>query len=345
MTFKHPFVLLLIPILILLFVWLRRRGGEPAFIFPTDYIISELKGSFKAWASSKTVYIKLAALVLLVIAFASPQVADESIKRKEGIGVMLAIDCSSTMLAEDLQMGATGLLDVFEDPAAGKVKRLNRLDAVKEAARAFVIATPEDMTGIVAFAAYAYVLCPPTFDHEWVLKSIDRLSVGMIKDATALGSGILAGANALSAVKAKSKVLILLTDGNSNYGKVPPLIAAKTARTLGVKIYAIGIAGKAQALYPTKDREGRKTYKYVEIPFNEAGMRKIAEITGGEYYQVTNLQSLEDSYAAIYRLEKSLLEERQRENGRDIFYVFLYWALGLILIDIIMSNTYLRRIP
>jgi len=212
MIFKHPLVLTVIPLVAIWFVWLRRKRSEPAFIFPTDNIIRLLRGSLRTWAAGKIMYLRLAALILILIALARPQADDESMKRREGIAVMLSIDCSSTMLAEDLQLGPSGLVAFFEDPAAKKVKRLNRIDAVKEAAREFVKAGPNNMNGVVAFAAYAYVVCPPTFDQEWVLSSIDRIKVGMIKDATAIGSGILAGMKSLSTVKAKSRVIILLTD-------------------------------------------------------------------------------------------------------------------------------------
>ncbi len=345
MIFKHPLVLAAIPIVAIWFMWLRRKHSEPAFIFPTDDAIKILRASPKTWAAGEVAYLRLAALILIVIALARPQSSDESMRRRDGIAVMLSIDCSSTMLAEDLQLGPSGLVAFFEDPAAKKMKRLDRIDAVKEVAKEFIKAGPNNMNGVVAFAAYAYVMCPPTFDQEWILSSIDRIKVGMIKDATAIGSGILAGVNSLSTVKAKSKVLILLTDGNSNYGKVPPVVAAKTAKSLGVKIHTIAIISEGQTLYPTKDAQGRKTYEYVNIASDEAMMRKIAEITGGTYYRVTSLSSLKESYADIDKLEKTLLEQREREDAEDIFPVFLFWALFALLADIVLSNTYLRRIP
>ncbi len=345
MMFKHPLVLAAIPLMAIWYMWLRIKRSEPAFIFPTDDVIRLLRGSPRTWAAGKVAYLRLAALILILIALARPQANDELMKRRDGIAVMLSIDCSSTMLAEDLQLGPSGLVAFFEDPAAKKVKRLNRIDAVKEVAREFVRAGPNNMNGVVAFAAYAYVICPLTFDQEWVLSSIDRIKVGIIKDATAIGSGILAGVNSLSTVKAKSKVIILLTDGNNNYGKIPPIVAAKTAKSLGVKIYTIGIVSEGQTLYPTKDEQGRKAYEYVSIALDGAMLRKIAELTGGTYYRVTSLKSLKESYADIDKLEKTLLEQREMEDAEDVFPAFLYWALFALLADIALSNTYLRRIP
>jgi len=345
MIFKDPLVLAIVPIILIWFIWLRSRRFEPAFTSPADDSVRFFGRSLRAWLAGKTDYLRLAALILIVIALARPQAADDLTKRKEGIAIMLSIDCSSTMLAEDLGLGKYGLLEFFEDTGAKKEERLNRIDAVKQVAREFVKAQPNSMLGVVAFAAYAYVLCPPTFDQEWVLSSIDYLKMGMIKDATALGSGILAGVNSLSQVKAKSKVIILLTDGNSNYGKVPPLVAAKTARSLGIKIYTIGIAGKKSALYPKKDAQGRKSYEYVNIEMDEEALRKIAEVTGGVYYRVETISGLKESYADIDKLEKSLMERREREDADERFAGFLAWAAFILLLDVILSNTYLRKIP
>ena len=345
MIFKDPLVLAIVPVILIWFMWLRRRRSGPSFISCADDSVRFFGRSLKAWLAGKTDYLRLAALILIVIALARPQAADDLTKRKEGIAMMLSIDCSSTMLAEDLSLGKTGLLEFFEDAEAKRGERLNRIDAVKQVAKGFVKAQPNNMIGVVAFAAYAYVLCPPTFDQEWALSSIDYLKTGMIKDATAVGSGILAGVNSLSQVKAKSKAIVLLTDGNNNYGKVPPLVAAKTAKSLGIKIYTIGIAGKKNALYPKKDAQGRKSYEYVSIAMDEEALRKIAEITGGVYYRVETIGGLKESYADIDKLEKSQMERREREEAEERFAKFLAWAVFLLLLDIILSNTYLRKIP
>ena len=345
MIFKHPLVLAAIPLVIIWFIWLKRKRVDPAFSFPADDAVRPLGGSLRAWTAGKTSYLRLAALVLMIVAVARPQAGEDEMKRREGIAVILSIDCSSTMLAEDLQLGPSGLVEVFEDAAAKKEKRLNRLDAVKSVAMEFAKATPNNMTGVVAFAAYAYVVCPPTLDSGWILSSVGRLRVGMIKDATAIGSGILAGVNSLSTVKAKSKIIVLLTDGNNNYGKIPPLVAAKTAKTMGVKIYTVGIVSKGQALYPMEDEQGRRKYEYVTIDIDEGVLRKIAEITGGAYYRVSSLNDLKESYADIDKLEKTLLQQREREEGEDLFPVFLGWALIALLSDIVLGSTFLRRIP
>jgi Ca-activated chloride channel family protein len=168
----------------------------------------------------------------------------------------------------------------------------------------------------------------------------------MIKDATAIGSGILAGVDSLDKVKAKSKVVILLTDGNNNYGKVPPLVAARTAKALGVKIYTVGVVTKGHgALYPVREENGKKVYDYVGIEMDENTLKDIAEITGGRYYRVNSLAALEESYRDIGALERSLLREEAEEEGQDVYAVFLSWALALLLAEIALGATLLRKIP
>jgi Ca-activated chloride channel family protein len=274
---------------------------------------------------------------------ARPQVAEETSARREGIAIMLVIDCSSTMLAEDLQLGSLGLVKLVEE--AGPQRRLNRLDAVKKVARAFIDGRDNDMIGIVAFAAQAYIICPPTFDREWLANNLSRIRIGMIKDATAIGSGILSGLSALRSVKARSKVMVLLTDGINNFGEVPPLVAAKTARAMGVKIYTIGIASKGLSPYPAKDAYGNKTYKNVKIDIDEDMLRNMADITGGSYYKATDLSALKKSYDDIDRLEKGDLEQSAYEEYKDIFSIFLRLALLCLAVDILLGNTLLRKIP
>jgi Ca-activated chloride channel family protein len=346
MTFKYPLMLAAAPLVLLWFFNARKKRAGSSFLFPSDDIIKGLGGSLRAWLADRAVYLRLAAVLLVIAALARPQVAAESTKRGEGIAIMLSIDCSSTMLAEDLQLPPSGLLPVFEDPGAKAEKRLSRLDNVKEVARSFVRADRNDMIGLVAFAGYAYVLCPPTFDRDWLMKSIGRVKVGMIKDATAIGSGILAGVDSLDKVKAKSKVVILLTDGNNNYGKVPPLVAARTAKALGVKIYTVGVVTKGHgALYPVREENGKKVYDYVGIEMDENTLKDIAEITGGRYYRVNSLAALEESYRDIGALERSLLREEAEEEGQDVYAVFLSWALALLLAEIALGATLLRKIP
>jgi len=247
------------------------------------------------------------------------------------------------MLAEDLQLGPLGLVELVR--TSDDSKRLNRIDAVREVAKDFIKTRTNDMIGIVAFAAQAYVVCPLTFDREWLLTSLKRVKVGLIKDATAIGSGIMSSLNSLKGINARSKIIILLTDGINNFGEVPPLVAAKVARSLGIKIYTIGIASRGQTPFPTKDIYGRKVYENVRIDIDEDVLKKIANLTGGNYYRVSDIKSLKDSYADIDKLEKIELEATPYEEYKDIFPVFLTWGLIFLILEIVLSNTYLRKIP
>lgn len=343
MIFRNPVFLILIPVFFIILFLVRKVYPERAILFPTGDIVKSLKGSARTWFSRKLIYLRAAAVILAILALARPQLAGSEHFRKEGIAMMLTIDCSSTMLAEDMQLGALGLAPLVQTER--EKKPLNRLEAVKEVAYDFIRSRPDDMIGLVAFAAQAYVMCPPTFDKQWLERSLGRVRVGMIRDATAIGSAILSSLESLKGINAQSKVVILLTDGINNFGEVPPLIAAKAARATGVKIYTIGISSRGQTPYPVTDKYGKKTYKNAQIDIDEKTLKEIANITGGNYYSVNDMRSLKKSYTDIGRLEKTAFEENAYEERKDLFAGFLGWALALLVLEIILSNTYFRKIP
>ena len=339
MIFRNPLVLGIIPLFLLFFFFLRGKYPEKAFLFSSGETIKGFRSSIKLWLARKLIYVRVICIVLFIIALARPQMGGESKVRKEGIAIILCIDTSSTMLAEDLELSPTGLSKLRD--SGGK----NRIDAVREVAEEFIKARKDDLVGIVAFAAHAYVVCPPTFDKNWLLNSLERVQVGLIKDATAIGSGILSSLNSLRDIDARSKVIVLLTDGINNFGNVPPLVAAKAARTMGVKIYTVGIASKGRTPFPAKDIYGHKTYKDVRIDIDEDVLKEIANLTGGEYYRVSDMRSLEESYKDIDVLETVELDETPYEEKKDMFQLFLLIGLAFLLIEIVLSNTFLRRIP
>ncbi|MCX5680552.1 MAG: VWA domain-containing protein [Candidatus Omnitrophica bacterium] len=343
MTFQDPLFFLIVAAFIVLYIVLRFIYPEKSYIFPTLEIVKPINGTFKAWGARNIVFLKIAAVIFIGIALARPQIPDEERSEREGIAIMIAIDCSSTMLAEDLQLGPMGLVRLVEESQSST--RLNRIEAVKDMAAEFIEARRDDILGIVAFAAGAYVICPPTYDHQWLLGSLKRIRVGIIKDGTAIGSGILSCLDALKEVKAKSKVIILLTDGINNFGEVPPAVAAKAARALGVKIYAIGIASKGQTPFPVKDVTGKRAYNNVRIDIDESALRKIANITGGIYYRAVDTSSLNASYRDIDKLEKVTLKDSAAANNHDIFDIIASAALFILLIEIVLGNTYFRKIP
>lgn len=343
MIFCNAWVLWLLAAFLIFFPYAKKRGTSSAFVFPSGETVKGFRNSFKARLAGKMPYVRAACVVLVILALARPQVSRETHVKKEGLAMVMAIDCSSTMVAEGVDLGFSDLAG--RSGSAKRPKSLKRIDAVKEVAKDFVKSRTDDLIGVVAFAAEAYIASPLTFDHEWLIRSMDRINVGMIKDGTAIGSGILSSVTALKDVKAKSKVIILLTDGINNFGSVPPLVAAKAARVMGIKIYTIGIGPKGSGLIAADDGSGRKVYKEFRVELDEKELRGIADTTGGMYFRASDMNSLRESYKNIDRLERTGIEEKGFEEYADVFQYFLFAALALLLLDILLGNTVLRKIP
>ena len=346
LIFKDPWMLLVIPLAAIVLVFLCAGRRHDGFVFPTDKVVGSFKTNLKLWLVGKTVYVRAAVIILVVLAMARPQAPREDVIKKEGIAVMMAIDVSSTMVADDIEFG-------FDEMARrgivlGKntnARRMKRIDAAKEVARDFIEHRPDDLIGLVAFASEAFVACPLTFDKEWLMESLERVQIGMIKDGTAIGSAILAGMNSLKNIGTKTRIIILLTDGINNSGRVPAPVAAEAARTLGIKIYTIGIASEGEGFQRAEDGSGRKVYKRMKIDIDEKALKEISRTTGGEYFRAKDLESLRGSYEKIDKLERSGMEQKTYEQYVDLFQYFLITALILLFLDIVLSNTLLRRIP
>ncbi|MBF0217874.1 MAG: VWA domain-containing protein, partial [Candidatus Omnitrophica bacterium] len=277
-----------------------------------------------------------------VAAAARPEVSTETVKEKEGIAIVVAIDTSSTMVSGGINL-------TFEDlsrrPETKGKNTLKRIDAVREVARDFIKERKDDIIGIVAFASEAFIVSPVTFDHDWLMASLDRVKVGIIKDGTAIGSGIMMSLNALKEVKAKEKVIVLLSDGINNYGKISPIVAAKAARALGIKIYTVGLVSGGDGLVALADGSGRKRLSGGNIGIDEKERKEISASTGGIYFRAKDLASLRESYSEINRLEVSGIEMKSYEERVDIFGFFLIPALIVIVLEIFLSNTFFRRLP
>jgi Ca-activated chloride channel family protein len=254
----------------------------------------------------------------------------ESSIETEGVDIVLAVDVSTTMLAEDFEAG---------------VSRKSRVDAVKDVVREFISNRREDRIGIVAFAARAYTVSPLTLDYGWLLQNLERVKVGLIEDGTAIGSGISTALNRLKDTKAKSKVVILLTDGRNNAGKISPLTAAEAAAVLNIKVYTIGAGTKGFAPFPAKDMFGNKVYQQVKIEIDEELLKQIAGKTHAKYFRATDTKSLRDIYMEINKLEKSHIEEKGYVEYKELFHLFLIPGLALLFLEIVLNNTVLRRIP
>jgi Ca-activated chloride channel family protein len=275
--------------------------------------------------------LRLAALMLLVLALARPQSGASATKvRREGVDVVLAVDVSGSMLAEDFTLEG---------------RRASRLDVVKSVVREFVAARAQDRVGLVLFAARPYTQCPLTLDHGWLRQNLDRAEVGMIEDGTAVGSGLATAVARLRASTAPSKFVVLLTDGQSNAGRITPQTAAEAAAALGVKVYTVGAGTRGLAPYPARDLFGNKVYRPMPVDIDENTLERIATTTRGRYFRATDTESLRQVYAEIDRAEKAPFEAPQFLDYTEL-YPWLVWpALGLVLLELALGETVLRKLP
>lgn len=332
MSLHNPFVLILIPVALLLFLYKQKKQvSESGFKFSSGELVGKLNGTLKLRLSQNLIYVRMLAVILLIFALARPQspVADSKIQ-SEGIDIVLAIDCSTSMLAEDFKLGG---------------QRQNRVEVVKNVVKDFIMGRKNDRIAIVAFASRAYTVCPLTLDYGWLLDNLERVKTGLIEDGTALGSGIATSLNRLKDSKAKSKVVILLTDGRNNTGKISPLTASEAARALKIKVYTIGAGSKGPVPYPVKDFFGNTVYQPIQIDIDEDTLIKIADMTGAKYFRATDTESLRKIYKEIDELEKTTIEEKGYLEYNELFNVFLILSLIFLLLDIVLSNTILRKIP
>ncbi|MEE8359857.1 MAG: VWA domain-containing protein [Candidatus Omnitrophota bacterium] len=331
MMWHNPIIIILIPLALApaIYAKMRRRGS--AFLFSSGELVKGLKPSFKVILGRNSVYIRCAALALIILALARPQfLLEESIIETEGIDIVLAVDVSTSMLAEDFKIG---------------MRRQNRLGVAKRVMEEFVGRREHDRIGLVAFAGRAYTVCPLTIDYSWLLQNLDRIETGIMEDGTAIGSGISSALNRLRNTDAKSKIIILLTDGINNAGRISPIVAAEAAEALNVKIYTVGVGTKGKAPYPMRDMFGNIVYQAVNIPIDEETLRKIAAKTGGIYFRATNTETLREIYRQIDSLEKTPIKERGYKEYKELFGIFLIYALALIILEILLNNTILRRLP
>lgn len=332
MTFGNIYALVALPIVPLLIILSRRaRRSDASVPFASLRHLSNAPVTWKVRAAHALPALRYAALVLLIIALARPviPVFDSRVKG-EGIDIVLALDVSTSMLATDLSLG--------EQPAS-------RFEVVKSVVEEFISSRRSDRIGIVVFAGRPYTLAPITWDHEWVKLRLEDAEVGMIEDGTAIGSAIVAAANRLKNSEAKSKVIILLTDGSNNAGEVQPETAAAAAAALGIKIYTIGAGTEGTAPYPVKDVFGRTVYTQVPVEIDEELLQRIAEQADGMYFRAKDARGLKEIYNRIDKMEKTPMEFNAFRQHRELYPVFIAAALVLVLAEAIASNTFLRRLP
>ena len=329
--FKTPALLLLLPFLLGLLWLFNKRQEKPAITFSAVSLVIGLNKSWRLRLSFLPFLLQAIILTLLVIALAGPQrLLSETLVNDEGIDIVLALDVSGSMAAEDFTING---------------QRLNRLEVIKSVVKDFIKERKFDQLGLIAFGARAYTICPLTLDHDWLLTNLERVKLGIVEDGTAIGSGISSSLIRLKKSKAKSKVIILLTDGMNNAGKVDPSAAAAAAQAMGVKIYTIGAGTKGLAPFPMPDFFGKKMYQQVQIDIDEQMLTQIATDTGGRYFRATDTDSLKDIYKQIDSLEKSKIEQRGFKQYEPLYGMFLTAAFMLLVIYLVLINTYFLKVP
>lgn len=330
-TFRYPavlFLLFLVPIIVLV---LFKKRSEPTFKFSSRELVEGLKPTLRTRLSKTPVFMRAAALVMIILALARPQSVLEGTKTiSEGVDMVLTLDTSTSMLAEDFTL---------------KGVRVNRFDLVREVVKEFIQKRKDDRIGMVAFAARAYTVCPLTTNYSWLIENLDRTTVGMIEDGTAIGSALASSCNRLRTSKTKSRIIILLTDGVSNAGSISPIVAAEAAKALGIKVYTICVGRKGLSPYPFRDQYNRKVYQNIPIEIDEEVLKRIASITGGKYYLATDSETLRKIYDDINKLEKSVIEHFGYKEYSELFYYFLIPGIILLLLEILLSNTIFMKVP
>jgi Ca-activated chloride channel homolog len=332
MRFAQPDLLWLLFLLAPLALLGARRGPLPAVRYPSASLLRDIgRGIRPARAGRVRGAVRLLALALLVLALARPQegVGSADIETS-GIDVVLAIDVSGSMQALDFKLD--------DQPTS-------RLDVVKSVVEEFIAGRPSDRLALVAFAGRPYLVSPLTLDHDWLVRNLERVRIGLVEDGTAIGSGIAASVNRLRDQPSKSKVVILLTDGVNNAGKVAPTTAAEAARALGVKVYTIAAGTQGEAPMPVTDQLGRQRIAMVPVEVDEATLAKVAEITGAHSYRATDADSLKRIYAEIDQLEKSTATMKRFEEYRELYTWPLVTALLLLGVEVLASEGRARRLP
>ena len=330
-SFAHPWLLLLllgIPVL----AWLKGKfGGTAAVTFSTTSMLAEIGSRQRNRAGAFLAGLSYLALALFIIALARPQLGRVTTRvQATGVDIMLVIDVSRSMLAEDFTIGNS---------------RSNRIDTVKLVTEQFIRQRPNDRIGIVAFAGRPYLVSPLTLDHDWLIRNLERLRIGLVEDGTAIGSAIASAANRLKDKEAKTKLIVLLTDGDNNAGKVQPLTAAEAAKALGIRIYTIGAGTEGEAPFPLQNAFGRTIYRNVLVKFDEKTLSGIASITNGQYFRATDTNSLRKIFSEIDKMEKTKVEVERTAQYRDLFQYVLIPGIACLLLEILLSQTVWRRLP
>lgn len=327
MKFHEPQYLWFLLILIPLIIWYvyRYRVNRTFIQVSSLRLLDKMSKSYKQYLIHSLFVLRCLAIFFIILALARPQTMN-SFRREttEGIDIMLALDISGTMLAEDLKP--------------------NRLEAAKDVAIQFAMDRPNDNIGLVVFAGESFTQCPLTIDHVALVNLFKSVEYGMIEDGTAIGLGLANAINRIKDSKAKSKVIILLTDGSNNRGDIAPITAAEIAKTYGIRVYTIGAGSKDVAPYPFQTPLGIR-YQNIPVEIDEEVLSNIATMTGGAYFRATNSKKLSAIYDEIDKMEKTKLQVTEYSSKSEDFLPFLLGAFLCLFVEVLLRHTLLKRLP
>jgi len=322
--FAHPgffWLFIIIPLMVAYYVWREQKLQGSLSVSAVKGFTLTVKSVFPKLRHSG-IALRSLAIAALILALARPQSSSSTqSSTTEGIDIMIASDISGSMLAEDFQP--------------------NRLEAGKNIAIDFIKNRPNDRIGLVIFSGESFTQCPLTIDHDVLVNLYQDIHNGMIDDGTAIGMGLATAVNRLKDSEAKSKVIILLTDGSNNAGSIPPLTAAEIAKQFNIRVYTVGIGTKGVARMPVQTSMG---VQYVQIPVDvdETTLTKIADATGGKYFRATDNQTLENIYKQIDKLEKAKIDVTEYHKKTELFLPFALVALFFLSLEFILKNTWFR---
>lgn len=326
-SFNNPELLWLALIVVPIIAWYiwKERTIHADMSFSSLSLFKEIKRRGNPWLRHILFAMRMVAILLLIVALARPQNSNQWEEySSEGIDIVLAVDISSSMLARDFAP--------------------DRLEAAKEVASKFVNARNHDRIGLVVFSGESFTQCPLTTDHAVVVNLLNELKSGMIEDGTAIGLGLANGVNRLKDSQAKSKVIILLTDGVNNRGAIAPETAAELAKTFGIRVYTIGVGTYGTAPYPVQTPFGVQMQQ-VPVEIDEPSLISIAEVTGGRYFRADDNEKLASIYKEIDELEKDKIEVKHFSKKVELFFPFALLALIFFLGEALLRYSLLRRIP
>ena len=331
LRFLQPEWFWLMALLPLLWLWRGRRGPVAAIEYPDVSLARDVARSSRSRLGKWVWVLPILAGALMIAGLARPQRQDSRVEvTANGIDIVLALDVSGSMQALDFK--ADG-------------RRLNRIAIVKGVVSKFIEERPNDRIGLLAFAGAPYLVSPLTLDHDWLLQNLERVDIGGVDDGTAIGSAIASAVNHLRGTSAKSKVVILLTDGVNNTGKIAPIAAAEAARALGVKVYTIGVGARGEAPIPVKDQAGNSHIVMARVDVDEKTLQAVADLTAGRFYRATDTDSLRKIYDQINGYEKSAQTVQKFEHVEELYAWALIPALILLALSFGFQLTLLRRLP